>query len=104
VQPLASVIKVREYGSGKTLSISIPGGELYRTTENMTHATRIVAGAGVMLAPVQYADLEKGDAILVVGRTNYETSTGEALVAVTKFGTFGVVPQAPEDRIVWFIR
>jgi hypothetical protein len=104
VQPLTSMIKVKEYGTGRKLSISLPGGEVFRTTESITQATRVDPGAGIMLAPAGYADLEKGDAIVVVGRINDQTSEGEGLAVITKFGTFGVVPRSADDRIVWFIR
>jgi hypothetical protein len=104
VQPLRSTITVREYGSGRKLSISVPGGEVFRTTESISQATRVDPGAGIMLAPVGYADLEKGDAIVAVGRINDHKSEGEALAVITKLGTFGVVPRSADDRIVWFIR
>jgi hypothetical protein len=104
VQPLTSVVKVREYGTGRKLSISLPGGEVFRTTESITQATRVDPGAGIMLSPVGYADLEKGDAIVVVGRINDQTSEGEGLAVIAKFGTFGVVPRSSDDRIVWFVR
>ncbi|HET8546615.1 MAG TPA: hypothetical protein VFL57_01350 [Bryobacteraceae bacterium] len=104
VQPLASTIKVREYGTGRKLSILLPGGEVFRTTESITQATRVDPGAGIMLAPAEYADLEKGDAIVVVGRINDQTSEGEGLAVITKFGTFGIVPRSADERIVWFIR
>jgi hypothetical protein len=104
VQPVTSVIKVREYGTGRKLSISVPSGEVFRTTESVTQATRVDTGAGIMLAPAGYADLEKGDAIVLVGRINDQTSDGDALAVIAKFGTFGVVPRSADDRIVWFIR
>jgi hypothetical protein len=65
---------------------------------------RIETKTGVLLAPVGFADIQAGDAVLVIGRTNDQTSEGEGLVVVTKFGTFGAVPHDPQDRVAWFLR
>ena len=64
---------------------------------------RVQTASGVVLAPVGLADIQPGDAILVIGKMTGETSEGSGLAAVTKFGTFGVLPQDPQNRLSWFI-
>jgi len=103
VQVFSSTLRIREFGTGETLSIKMTPGETYRTTENITHWMRVETATGVVLAPVGLADLSEGDAILVIGKAAAGASQGEGLVAVTKFGTFGVVPQDPGGRVSWLI-
>jgi hypothetical protein len=103
VQVLGSVLRIHEFGTGRTLSMKMTPGGVYRTTENITHPMRVETASGVLLAPVGLADIQPGDAILVIGKTTGEASEGDGLVAVTKFGTFGVLPQDPQNRLSWFI-
>jgi hypothetical protein len=104
VQPLGSIVKIREFGTGRPLRLTVSGADLYRTTENVTNPWRVETKAGVVLAPVGFGDLQAGDAVLVIGRTNDQTSEGEGLAVVTKFGTFGAVPHDSQDRVAWFLR
>ena len=78
-------------------------GELTRTTEDMTNWRRVETASGVVLAPVGLADLSTGDAILVIGKAAPGASQGEGVVAITKFGTFGVAPQDPQGRVSWLM-
>ncbi|HYI93266.1 MAG TPA: hypothetical protein VEX68_06965 [Bryobacteraceae bacterium] len=103
VQVLASVLRIREFGTGRTLDMKMTPNQVYRTTENITHPMRVETASGVLLAPVGLADLQSGDAILVIGKTAGEGSAGEGLAAVMKFGTFGVLPQDPQNSVSWFI-
>lgn len=103
VQVLGSVLRIHEFGTGRTLSIKMALAEVYRTTENITHPMRVETASGVLLTPVGLSDLQAGDAILVIGKTAGEASEGEGLAAVTKFGTFGVLPQDPQNRMAWFM-
>jgi hypothetical protein len=103
VQVLSSTLRIREFGTGETLNIKMTPGETYRTTENLTHWMRVETASGVVLAPVGLADLSSGDAILVIGKAGAGASETEGLVAVTKFGTFGVVPQDPQGRVSWLM-
>ena len=99
----SSVLRIHEFGTGRTLSMKIAPGELYRTIENITNPMRVVTASGVVLAPVGLADIQPGDAILVIGRTTGDSTQGDGLVAVTKFGAFGVLPQDPQNRVSWVI-
>lgn len=103
VQTLSSLIRIREFGTDKTLTIKMALGAVYRTTENITDPMRVETASGVVLAPVGLADIQPGDAILIIGKTAEGTSKGDGLAAVTKFGTFGVVPKDPQGRISWLI-
>ena len=103
IEVFSGVLRIREFGADKTFSIKMALREVYRTTENITHPMRVETASGVLLAPVGLADLQPGDAILIIGKTADDTSTGEGLAAVTKFGAFGVLPQDPEGHISWFI-
>jgi hypothetical protein len=102
-QVLKSVLRIQEFGTDRTLTIKMTPGEMYRTTENITHPMRVETAIGVVLAPVGFAQIEPGDAILIIGKTSGEASEGTGLGAVTKFGTFGVLPQDPQNRLSWFI-
>jgi hypothetical protein len=103
VRVMSSVLRIREFGTGRLLDMKVASGEVYRTTENITHPMRVETASGVVLAPVGLADLQTGDAILIVGKIADGASEGEGVVAVTKFGTFGVAPHDPQDRISWLI-
>ena len=103
VQVLPSVLKIHEFGTGRTLNMKMTPGQVYRTTENITHPMRVETASGVLLVSVGLADLQPGDAILVIGKTAGESSDGEGLAAVMKFGTFGVLPQDPQNSVSWFI-
>ena len=71
--------------------------EVYRTTENMTHPMRVATASGVSLAPVGLADIQRCDVILVIAKTTGDSSEGDGLAAVTKFGTFGVYASKPSE-------
>jgi hypothetical protein len=103
VQVANSVVKIQEFGTGRPLRLKITPGESYRTTEDLTIPMRVQTESGVTLAPVGFADLQSGDAILVIGKTTDGSEDGEGLIAVTKFGTFGVAPQDPENRTGWLL-
>ena len=103
VQVLSSTLRLREFGTGETLSIKMTAGETYRTTEDLTQSMRVETATGVVLAPVGVADLSVGDAILVIGKAAAGATDGEGIVAVTKFGTFGVAPQDPQGRVSWLM-
>jgi hypothetical protein len=103
IKVFSSTLRIREFGTGETLSIKMTPGETYRTTEDLTQWMRVETASGVVLAPVGLADLSSGDAILVIGKAGAGVSEWEGLVAVTKFGTFGVVPQDPQGRVSWLM-
>ena len=103
VETLSSLIRIREFGTDKTLAIKMTLGAVYRTTENLTDPMRVETASGVVLAPVGLADIQPGDAILIIGKTAEGALKGDGLAAVTKFGTFGVVPKDPQGRISWLI-
>ena len=98
VQVLGSVLRMQEFGTDRILSIKMTSNEMYRTTENITQPLRIETAAGVVLAPIGLAEIQPGDAVLVIGKTTGESPEGSGLVAVTKFGTFGVLPQDPQKH------
>lgn len=101
VKVLDSALQIQEFGTGRSLLMKMTPGELYRTTENLTDPMRVETQSGVVLTPVGFADLQTGDAILIVGKA--DGGSGDGLFAVTRFGTFGVLPQDPEKRISWFL-
>jgi hypothetical protein len=103
VQVLDSILQIQEFGTGRSLRMKIAPGELYRTTEDLKHPMRVQTQSGVTLVPVGFADLQTGDAVLIVGKTIDDNEDGVGLIAVTKFGTFGVLPQDPQKRIAWFL-
>jgi hypothetical protein len=103
VRVFDSAVQIVEFGTGRSLRMNITPGQLYRTTENLTDPMRVVTQSGAVLAPVGFADLQPGDAILVVGRANDGSSEGDGVIAVTKFGAFGVLPQDPQNKVVWLL-
>jgi hypothetical protein len=98
-----SVLRINEFGTGRMLSMKMTPGQVYRTTENLTDPMKVRAATGAVLTPVGLADLQTGDAILIVGTSADGKSEGVGLFAVTRFGTFGVLPQDSGDRISWLI-
>ena len=98
-----SVLRISEFGTGRMLSMKMTPGQVYRTTENLTDPMKVRAATGAVLTPVGLADLQTGDAILIVGSSADGTTEGVGLFAVTRFGTFGVLPQDSGNRITWLI-
>ena len=98
-----SAVQILEFGTDRSLRMKITPGQVYRTTENLTDPMRVVTQSGAVLAPVGFSDLVPGDAILVVGRANDGSSEGDGVIAVTKFGAFGVLPQDPQNKVVWLL-
>jgi hypothetical protein len=103
VRALDSALLIQEFGTGRSLRLKVTSGELYRTTEKLTNPTRLETESGVVLVPIEFADLQVGDAVLIVGKTSGDGTEGDGLVAVTRFGTFGVLPQDPDNRISWLL-
>jgi hypothetical protein len=98
-----SVLRITEFGTGRMLSMKMAPGQVYRTTENLTDPMKVYAATGAVLTPVGLADLQTGDAILIVGIAADGKSEGNGLFAVTRFGTFGVLPQDSGGRVSWLI-
>jgi hypothetical protein len=103
VRVFDSAVQIMEFGTGRSLRMKITPGQIYRTTENLTDPMRVVTQSGAVLAPVGFADLQAGDAILVIGRTNDGSAEGDGVIAVTKFGAFGVLPQDPQKNAIWLL-
>ena len=103
VKVASSVLRISEFGTGRMLSMKIAPGQVYRTTENLTDPMKVQAATGAVLTPVGLADLQTGDAILIVGISPEGKSEGDGLFAVTRFGTFGVLPQDSGGRVSWLI-
>ena len=103
VKVLDGVLEVHEFGSGRMLRVKVTPNEVYRTTETLTDPMRVQTQSGVVLVPVSLADLQTGDAIMIIGKATAENPDGEGLAAITKFGTLGVLPNDPPDRMTWFL-
>jgi hypothetical protein len=103
VKVLDGVLQVHEFGSGRMLRVKVTPNEVYRTTETLTDPMRVQTQSGIVLVPVSLADLQTGDAIMIIGRATPENPDGEGLAAITKFGTLGVLPNDPPDRMTWFL-
>jgi hypothetical protein len=103
VRVFDSAVRILEFGTGRSLRLKITPGQVYRTTENLTDPMRVVTQSGAVLSPVGFADLQAGDAILVIGRADDGSSEGDGVIAVTKFGAFGVLPQDPQKNAVWLL-
>lgn len=101
---LQSAVKLRETGSGRQLNVSLPGGDLYRTSESLTNPMRVETELGVKLVRIGMADLQPGDAVLVFGTTSNDSLDVPGLALITKFGSFGVAPNGDSEQVNWFLK
>ena len=100
----ASKVRIREYGTGRTLDISIPSTLAYRTMAELTDASGAVKLDESKLAMIRVSDLQAGDTVLVVGTTDYNSNTGTGLGVVAHFGYFGTSPGDGGQQITWILK
>ncbi len=103
-QPLQMTVKVRELGTGKNLEIRIPSGRLYRTTNQLNSPYRIQGPDGVMLDQLGFADLQAGDTVLIVGKSDDRTAQGAGLALITRFDYFGTTPNGDKQQLTWILK
>jgi hypothetical protein len=100
----AAKVRIREYGTGKTLDISIPSTLVYRTAAELTNSSGAVKLDESGLATISAADIQAGDTVLVVGSTDYSSNSGTGLGVIAQFGYFGTSPTDGAERITWILK
>ncbi len=100
----SSKIRMREFGTGRTLDIHIPSTLAYRTMAELTTVSGAVRLDESRLAIIQFSDLQPGDTVLVIGTTDYDKNTGTGLGVVTHFGYFGTIPNDSGHQVSWIFK
>ncbi len=98
-----SSVTIQEFGTGRTLDISIPSSMTYRTTRELTNAGGTPRLDESRLATIQFSDLQPGDTVMVVGVTDVNTNTGTGLGLISQFGHFGSLPNDSRNELSWFL-
>jgi hypothetical protein len=102
VHPLTYTVKIRELDSQRSLDVKLTASQLYRTAPAIKSPTEIATPAGVPLRNVGFADVEAGDAVLVIGRGDGTSIAG--LIMLTAFGSFGVAADDPSSQLTWVLK
>jgi hypothetical protein len=98
-------VRIREYGTGRTLAMSIPSTLAYRTTAELKDTSGAVKLDESRLAMIRVSDLQIGDTVLVVGTTDDNSNTGNGLGVVAHFGYFGSSPiDGGGQQITWILK
>jgi hypothetical protein len=98
-----SSVRIQEFGTGRTLDISIPSSMTYRTTRELTNAGGTPRLDESRLASIQFSDLQPGDTVMVIGVTDFNTNKGTGLGLISQFGHFGSLPNASGNELSWFL-
>ena len=104
LEAAASKVRIREYGTGSTLDISIPSTLAYRTSAELTNSSGAVRLDESGLAVINVADLKAGDTVLVVGNVDYDSKSGTGLGVVAQFGYFGTSPNDGDQKVTWILK
>lgn len=98
-----SDVTINEFGTGRTLDISIPSAMVYRTTREMTTSGGVPRLDESRLATILFTDLQPGDTVLIIGVTDFNTNKGTGLGLISQFGHFGSVPNDKGNQLSWFL-
>jgi hypothetical protein len=93
-------VRIADLASGAEMFVTIPPTHLYRTAATGAFSTVTIAG-NVNLAPIGFADLQKGDIVMIVGRVSGTDVKGLALVS--RFGSFSMSPES-DNELSWFLK
>ncbi|HYI96743.1 MAG TPA: hypothetical protein VEX68_24595 [Bryobacteraceae bacterium] len=104
VEAGAAKVRLREYGTGHTLDISIPSTRAYRTSAELTYSSGAIRLDETALSIINVADLKAGDTVLVVGTVDYDTKSGTGLGVIAQFGYFGTSPNDGDQQITWILK
>ena len=96
-------VTINEFGTGRTLDISIPSAMIYRTTREMTASDGVPRLDESRLATILFTDLQPGDTVLIIGVTDFNTNKGTGLGLISQFGHFGSVPNDKGNQLSWFL-
>ena len=98
-----SSVSIQEFGTGRTLDISVPSSMTYRTTRELTNAGGGPRLDESRLAMIQFSDLQPGDTVMVLGVTDFNTNKGTGLGLISQFGHFGSLPNDSGNELSWFL-
>ena len=104
ISPMKSTVQIREFGTGRILDVKLSVSQLYRTAPAITSPTKIKTPKGVPLMSVGFGDLQPGDVVMAIGKSEDEGSEATGLILITQFGTFGVAPNDPSGQLTWILR
>ena len=104
ISPMTSTVQIREFGTGRTLDVKLSASQLYRTAPAITSPTKISTPAGVPLVNLGFGDLQPGDVVVVLGKTEDQGSEAAGVILITQFGTFGVSPNDPSGQLTWILK
>jgi hypothetical protein len=93
---LDEMLRVRLVLSGNTRTVHVALGELYA----VGRAKGAVAGNAPRLYPIDAADLQPGDTVLILGIGDRRDSI-EASALIAGFSPFGVLPPDPSEQMRW---
>jgi len=96
-------VKVLEFESDAVVMVKVPARQIYRTAPSLKTPAELVTPSGLPLVNVGLSDLQSGDTVLAIARTD-DHSSALGLILITGFGTFGAAPEDPSGSLTWLLR
>jgi len=104
ISPMNSIVQIREFGTGRVLDVKLTMEQIYRTAPAITTPTKISTPSGVPMVNLGFSDLQPGDVVMVIGKTQEQGSQALGLILITEFGTFGIAPNDLSGQLTWILR
>jgi hypothetical protein len=99
MEPLTSLLRLRDFRSGRNLPVHFEFMPIYIVGKTTA------SGAGERhLYPGTVGDLKQGDSVLMLGRENNQTGGVDAFLLITGFSPGGVVQPGPGQSADWIFQ
>ena len=99
MEPLTSVLQLRDFRSGRTRPVHFDFMSIYVVGKNTVPGAR-----DRRLYPATVGDMKEGDSVLILGRENDQTGVIDAFLLITGFSPGGVLQSGPGQSADWIFQ
>jgi hypothetical protein len=99
MEPLTSVLQLRDFRSGRTRPVHLDFMLIYVVGKNTVPGAR-----DRRLYPATVGDMKEGDSVLMLGRENDQTGVIDAFLLITGFSPGGVLEPGPGQSADWIFQ
>jgi len=99
MEPLTSVLQLRDFRSGRTRPVHFDFMSIYVVGKNTVPGAR-----DRRLYPATVGDMKEGDSVLMLGRENDQTGVIDAFLLITGFSPGGVLQPGPGQSADWIFQ
>ncbi|MCU1233964.1 MAG: hypothetical protein JWP63_1931 [Candidatus Solibacter sp.] len=99
MEPLTSLVRLRDFRSGRIRPVRFDFMSIYVVGENAVPGAR-----DRRLYRATVGDLKRGDAVLIMGRENEQTGAIDAFILITGFSPGGVLQPGPGQSANWIFQ